>query len=76
MWSLASPLWSSLHVAKPESEECYQFFPSSVFPGVPMALLTKKLLTASLHSAGPLFGLATYLDTSAQLPWPGGQIVV
>ena len=41
-----------------------------------MALLTKKLLTASLHSAGPLFGLATYLDTSAQLPWPGGQIVV
>ena len=31
MWSLASPLWSSLHVAKPESEECYQFFSSSVF---------------------------------------------
>ena len=26
MWSLASPLCSSLHVAKPESEECYQFF--------------------------------------------------
>ena len=35
-----------------------------------MALLTKKLLTASLHSAGPLLGLATYLDTSTQLPWP------
>ena len=41
-----------------------------------MALLTKKLLTASLHSAGPLFGLATYLDTSVQLPWPGGQDVI
>ena len=33
------------------------------------------MLTASLHSAGPLLGLATYRDTSTQLPWPvGGRV--
>ena len=26
MWSLASPLWSSLHVAKPESEDVTSLF--------------------------------------------------
>ena len=26
MWSLASPLWSSLHVAKPESEDVNSLF--------------------------------------------------
>ena len=68
MWSLASPRWSSLQVAVPG------FGVEAVLDihinQSPIALLTKKLLTASLHSAGPLLGLATYLDTSTQLPWP------
>ena len=57
VWSLASPLWSSLHVAKPESEECYQFLLLHSFPEYQWRCWRKSCWQPPCTQRDPCLGL-------------------